>query len=192
MLDDHIIVVSGLPRSGTSLMMQMLAAGGVRVLTDDLRTADEANPRGYFEFEPVKRLQIDKSWLSQARGRGLKVIHFLLRELPTDGRFSYRVIFMRRPIEEILASQRVMLERQGKAGADEAALAKIYQSQLLQVEEWLAAQPTFSFRSVDYHRALGNPLDVAEEINVFLGGDLDVAAMAGAVDATLYRQKSEA
>ena len=189
---EFITVVSGLPRSGTSLMMQMLSAGGLPLLSDNQRAADESNPRGYFEFEPVKRTRADQSWLGLAQGHAVKVIHFLLRELPTDGRFTYRVIFMKRPLAEILASQRVMLERQGKASADEAALTKIYQSQLLQVKEWLAAQPTFSFRSVDYHRALGNPLDVAEEINAFLGGDLDVAAMAGAVDATLYRQKSEA
>jgi len=171
-------------------MMQMLRAGGLPLLSDDRRPADESNPHGYFEFEPVKRTRADQSWLGRARGHAIKVIHLLLRELPADGRFTYRVIFMKRPLAEIIASQRVMLERQGKASADEAALMKIYQSQLLQVEQWLAAQPAFSFRLVDYHRVLENPLDVAEEINVFLGGDLDVAAMAGAVDATLYHQRS--
>lgn len=190
MLDDFVTVVSGLPRSGTSLMMQMLRTGGLPLLSDDRRPADESNPRGYFEFEPVKRLRTDQSWLGRARGHAVKVIHLLLRELPTDGRFTYRVIFMKRPLAEIIASQRAMLERQGKASADEAVLAKMYQSQLAQVEEWLSAQPAFSFRSIDYHRVLGNPLDLAEEINVFLGGDLDVAAMAGAVDPTLYHQRS--
>src|SRR6185295_16167693 len=117
---DFVTVVSGLPRSGTSLMMQMLSAGGMSALTDEKRTADESNPRGYFEFEPVKRLRADQAWLGEARGRVVKIIHLLLRELPADGRLAYRVIFMKRPLDEILASQRVMLEREGKKSADAA------------------------------------------------------------------------
>jgi hypothetical protein len=100
---DYVTIVSGLPRSGTSLMMQMLAAGGIPALTDNLRPADESNPRGYFEFEPVKRLRSDRSWLDQARGHAVKIIHVLVRELPADGRFHYRLVLMKRPIEEILA-----------------------------------------------------------------------------------------
>ena len=122
---DFITVVTGLPRSGTSLMMQMLAAGGIPPLTDYQRKPDESNPRGYFEFEPVKRLRADRSWLDQAHGRAIKVIHLLLRELPTDGIYNYRVILMKRSIKEVLASQRVMLDRQGKTGADDVMLEKI-------------------------------------------------------------------
>src|SRR3954454_2290996 len=103
---DFVTVVSGLPRSGTSLMMQMLSAGGLSALTDEKRTADESNPRGYFEYEPVKRLRADNTWLNEARGHVVKIIHLLLRELPTDGGLTYRVIFMKRPLEQILASQR--------------------------------------------------------------------------------------
>lgn len=170
-------------------MMQMLAAGGLPALTDDLRVPDESNPRGYFEFDPVKRLRTDQSWLDQARGRAVKIIHILLRELPVDGRFQYRVILMRRPIEEILASQRVMLERGGKTSGDDATLAKVYQNQLSQLEQWLQAQPHFAVSSVDYHDLLEDPQTAAEKIDVFLGGGLNIEAMAGAVDPTLWRQR---
>jgi hypothetical protein len=186
---DFITIVSGLPRSGTSLMMQMLAAGGVSPLTDDLRVPDDSNPRGYFEFEPVKRLRADQSWLDQARGRAIKIIHLLVRELPVDGRFKYRVILMKRPMEEILASQKVMLERQGKMSADNAVLAKVYQSQLSQLEQWLGTQPHFAALSVSYHDLVENPRAAAEKIDIFLDGGLSVEAMANAVDPMLHRQR---
>ena len=189
MKNDSITVVSGLPRSGTSLMMQMLAAGGLPPLTDNLRVADESNPRGYFEFDPVKRLRSDRSWLDQARGRAVKIIHVLVRELPADGQFNYRVLLMKRPIEEILASQRAMLEREGKASAENATLAKIFRSQLEQLEQWLAAQPAFSFLAVDYHRVLKEPLVVAREVRAFLHQNLNLEAMAAAVDPALYHQR---
>jgi hypothetical protein len=186
---EFITIVSGLPRSGTSLMMQMLSAGGLPALTDSLRQPDESNPRGYFEFEPVKQLGKDKAWLEQASGRAVKIIHLLLRELPVDGQYHYRVIFMRRPIQEILASQHAMLKREGKTGADPAALAKIYTSQLEQVEKWLGAQSAFSSLPVEYHHVLREPRESAAAINAFLGGNLDPEAMAQSVDPTLYRQR---
>jgi len=186
---DFITVVSGLPRSGTSLMMQMLAAGGIPPLVDHQREPDESNPRGYFEFEPVKRLRADRSWLDQAHGRAIKIIHLLLRELPTDGVHNYRVILMKRPIKEVLVSQRVMLERQGKTGADDVMLEKIYLSQLAQVEAWLKQQPVFSVLSIDYQHVLKDSLEAAKEINTFLQATLDLEAMATAVDPALYRQR---
>ncbi len=189
MVNDVITVVSGLPRSGTSLMMQMLAAGGLPPLVDDLRPPDENNPRGYFEFAPVKRLRTDRSWLEKARGHAVKVIHVLLRELPTDQPFSYRVILMKRPMEEILASQRAMLESQSKKSGDEKILAKVYGNQLPEIEEWLATQSCFQSVAVEYHRILEDPFTVAKEINEFLGRDLDVPAMAQAVDPSLCRQR---
>jgi len=185
-----IAVVSGLPRSGTSLMMQMLAAGGIPPLTDNLRPPDESNPRGYFEFEPVKRLRSDRSWLDQAAGHSVKIIHVLVRELPADGRFQYRVILMKRSMDEILASQRVMLERQDKASVNEATLATIFPTQLAQLETWLAAQPGFSFLAVDYHRVLKEPLQIAREVSAFLDGNLNLEAMAAAVDPMLYHQRA--
>lgn len=186
---DFITVVSGLPRSGTSLMMQMLAAGGIPPLADHQREPDESNPRGYFEFEPVKRLRADRSWLDQAHGRAIKIIHLLLRELPTDGVHNYRVILMKRPIKEVLASQRVMLDRQGKTGVDDVTLEKIYLSQLAQVEAWLKQQPVFSVLPLEYQHVVNHSLEVAKEVNAFLQANLDVEAMATAVDPTLYRQR---
>jgi hypothetical protein len=185
-----ITVVSGLPRSGTSLMMQMLAAGGLPALTDKLRPPDESNPRGYFEFEPVKRLRTDTAWLAQAPGHAVKVIHLLLRELPTDGRFQYRVLFMKRPIEEVLASQRVMLERQGKKSGDDVTLVRIYQDQIRQIETWLAAQGCFQVSMIDYHQVLNRPAAIAQEINTFLQAQLDIQAMASVVDPNLHHQRA--
>ena len=185
-----ITIVSGLPRSGTSLMMQMLSAGGLAPLVDEQRAADESNPRGYFEFEPVKGLRTDRDWLGQAQGRVVKIIHLLLRELPTDGRYNYHVILMKRPMEEILSSQRAMLERQGKQSADAAMLEKIFRDQLQQAEEWLRSHSCFRFLPMEYHRVLDSPDGAAREIDAFLGGKMDIAAMGRAVDPALYRQRA--
>jgi hypothetical protein len=190
MSNDFITIVSGLPRSGMSLMMQMLAAGGLPSLTDSLRAPDESNPRGYLEFEPVKRLRTDQSWLEQARGRAVKIIHLLLRELPTDGRFAYRVIFLQRPLAEVLASQRVMLEKQGKKSADEKVLLGIYQSQLAQVQQWLSDHECFRTLAMDYHKLLREPLASAQEIDQFLGLKLNLAEMSKIIDPALYRQRA--
>jgi hypothetical protein len=171
-------------------MMQMLAAGGMPVLTDDKRVPDESNPRGYFEFEPVKRLRTDRSWVDQACGYAVKIIHLLLRELPNDPRFDYRVILMRRPMEEVLASQRVMLERDGKKTADAAILAKAFQTQMSQIEQWLAQQEQFKVLPIDYPELVDHASAIAMKINEFLGRDLDIAAMAHSVDPALYRQRS--
>jgi hypothetical protein len=189
---EFITIVSGLPRSGTSLMMQMLQAGGLPALTDRVRSADQDNPRGYFEFEPVKRLRTDRSWLSQARGHAVKIIHLLLRELPLDGSLAYRIVFMHRPIEEVLASQRAMLERDGKTGAEPSILRRAFESQLVQIESWLAAQPGVAVLPVEYHRVLREPAAVAEDLRAFLSLDLDAAAMVRAVDPALYRQRGAA
>jgi hypothetical protein len=186
---DFITVVSGLPRSGTSLMMQMLAAGGIPPLTDEQRGADESNPRGYFEYEAVKRLRSDQSWLEQARGHAVKIIHVLMRELPADGRFQYRVLLMRRPLEEVLSSQRAMLERQGKQSADPEVLAKVYQAQLAQLEQWMAGLACFAVLPVPHGNLISSPAKVAGEIAEFLGGDLEVARMAASVDPALYRER---
>lgn len=186
---DFITVVTGLPRSGTSLMMQMLNAGGIRPLTDQVRAPDESNPRGYFEFEPVKRLHTDQGWLAQARGQALKVVHVLVPHLPVDAVLRYRVILMRRDMQEILASQRTMLERQGKKSEDETVLAGAYHAQLSALEEWLRAREQFSMLSIDYRELIENPRAAAIKINNFLGNDLDIEAMVNAVDPALYRQR---
>ena len=186
---NFITIVSGLRRSGTSLMMQMLVAGGIPPLTDELRKPNQSNPRGYFEFDPVKRLRNDHSWVEQARGNAIKVIHLLLRELPLESHLQYRVIFMRRALGEVLASQRAMLEREGKKAADDALLTKVYRSQLEQADAWLAAQPAFSVLYLEHGALFANPEPTVEKIDQFLGGELDRAAMLRAIDPALYRER---
>jgi Sulfotransferase domain len=184
-----VIIVSGLPRSGTSMMMNMLQAGGLAILTDNVRTADEDNPKGYYEFEQVKQIEQDPSWVEDAQGKVVKLISALLKHLPAD--HHYKVIFMRRKIEEVLASQRQMLIRRNEPTdtvADQK-MADLYRRHLKQVEAWLAKQPNIDVLYVTYHEVVANPREHAEQINAFLGGGLDVEAMAGSVDKELYRQR---
>nr|NIN51422.1 hypothetical protein [Gemmatimonadales bacterium]NIP08886.1 hypothetical protein [Gemmatimonadales bacterium]NIS63756.1 hypothetical protein [Gemmatimonadales bacterium] len=146
-----IVVVSGLPRSGTSMMMQMLAAGGLEVVTDDLREADESNPLGYFELERVKDLdnESDLSWLRDARGKGIKIIAFLLRYLPQQ--YDYKVIFMHRDLGEILASQAKMLARRGEpAGTDDVRMREIFEEHIREIQRLLKYRPCFTVHDVSY------------------------------------------
>lgn len=186
---DLITVVSGLPRSGTSLMMKMLEAGGLPPLTDHVRAADADNPKGYYEFERVKKLKEDRAWLPDAKGRAVKVISALLMQLPAG--YEYRVIFMRRNMSEILASQRQMLIRRGEPAdaISDADMAALFDKHLRQVESWLAGRPNMRALYVNYNDLLVDPLAGAQQVNAFLGGRLDVSAMIGAVDPSLHRQR---
>jgi hypothetical protein len=191
-MDQHFVtIVSGLPRSGTSLMMQILAAGGMPILTDGQRVADPDNLRGYFEFEAVKETKRNPAWLTDAVGRAVKMVHVLLYDLPAG--YSYRVILMKRKLEEVLASQRVMLDRQGKKGANlsPAQLAVIYQKQLSQLEDWLSKQDHFRALTVSYNDLVAEPREPVQAINEFLDGGLDVEAMCRVVEPGLYRQRGE-
>jgi hypothetical protein len=188
-MDQDVVIVSGLPRSGTSMMMGMLEAGGIEPLTDKIRTADEDNPKGYYEFEKVKRLEHDSSWMHEARGKALKVILALLRHLPAD--FSYKVIFMRRQLDEVLDSQKQMLVRRGEptdAVADEK-MAELFQRYVKRIEAWLARQPNIEVLDVSYNEVVESPLENARRINQFLGSGLDVPKMVEVVDTDLYRQR---
>lgn len=189
MSDSYFTIVSGLPRSGTSLMMQMLQAGGMPLLTDGRRAPDEHNPRGYFEHEGVKHSRTDLSWLQQAGSKAVKVVHLLLLHLPTDR--DYRVIFMLRDLEEVIRSQRVMLEQQGRAAAalNDRALANVFEKQLAMVRQWLAERPNFRVCFVNYAEVIAQPEAAAKAINHFLGGNLRVADMAAVVNPALYRQR---
>ena len=184
-----IIVVSGLPRSGTSMMMSMLQAGGVPVLTDNQREADEDNLRGYLEYEHVKQLDRDASWLAEAEGKAVKIISMLLKYLPQD--HEYRVIFMHRDIMEVLASQRKMMERRGEAPDEvpDEAMAALSRRHLSEAHRWLVAQTNVETLHVDYNEALKDPWPIVDKVNVFLGGGLDAEAMARVVDPKLYRQR---
>ena len=192
MLDSgsFITVVSGLPRSGTSLMMQMLSAGGLPALVDNLRAADPDNPEGYYELEAVKEMPKGNfAWLDAAQGKAVKIISALLEHLP--GSHQYRVIFMRRAMSEILASQRKMLLRRGEPAdtIPDAKMAAVYQRHLIQVEAMLAQRPYIAALNIDYNALVLDPLPSARRVDEFLGGGLDVAAMAQAVNQGLYRNR---
>lgn len=189
---DEVVVVSGLPRSGTSMMMKMLDAAGLPIMTDHERTADEDNPKGYFEYERVKDLaeEQDKSWVREARGKVVKVISHLLAELPDEN--FYRVILMRRDVSEILASQNKMLDRRGEENPIEDEKAKEqYLRHLVDVQYLARKRPNFEMIEVGFRDALDDPLPFATAVNEFLGGQLDVEAMASVVDPELYRNRRE-
>jgi ubiquinone/menaquinone biosynthesis C-methylase UbiE len=186
---EAITIVSGLPRSGTSMMMAMLEAGGMQLLVDNIRTADKDNPRGYYEFERVKRIQHDQSWLKDGRGKVVKIIPELLKHLSQD--YTYKVIFMRRKMEEILASQRRMLIRRGEPTdkVSDERMTELYRKHLRWVEDWIDEQPNIEVIYVSYNEILENPVEHARRINQFLGNTLNVENMVDVVDPTLYRQR---
>jgi len=186
---DFITIVSGLPRSGTSMMMKMLEAGGMEILTDKIREADDDNPQGYYEFERVKKLKEDQAWLEDARGKAVKVISALLKDLPPG--YDYKVIFMRRKLEEVLASQKQMLVRRGEPTdrVSDERLRQLFQKHLQRVAVWLDEQPNFAVIYVDYNEVLDDPAVHVNRINQFLGNTLDVEKMAGVVDKSLYRRR---
>lgn len=191
-MDEFITVVSGLPRSGTSMMMKMLEAGGLPPVTDQIRTADSDNPKGYYEFERVKQLDKgDTAWLPEARGKVVKVISALLKHLPPGE--QYRVIFVRRNMNEILASQRKMLINRGEDPdkQDDAQMAQLFVKHLSQVENWLADQPNIKVLYIQYSDILENPLPKITQINDFLGGTLNTTQMAEAIDPSLYRNRAD-
>ena len=188
---EPVVVVSGLPRSGTSMVMQMLRAGGLTCATDGRRAADEDNPRGYFEVERVKQLHKggDRSWMREYQGQAVKVISFLLRHLPGDLR--YRVLLIHRDLQEVLASQRRMLQRRGEDpdAVPEAEMARTFAAHLREVEAFLDGAANFDTLQLDHGRILADPAAAARAMDEFLGGGLDQEAMAAAVDGSLHRNR---
>jgi len=186
---DTILIVSGLPRSGTSMMMKMLEAGGMAVLTDNIRTADQDNPRGYYEFERVKQIEHDTAWLPEAQGKAVKMIAGLLKHLPAD--YVYKIIFMQRDMDEVLASQRQMLIRRGEAtdSIGDDRMGALFYKHVEQVKAWLAMQPNVEVLYIHYSDVLAEPAAQAEQINQFLDNMVDASKMAEAVDPKLYRQR---
>jgi len=187
---DYIIIVSGLPRSGTSMMMKMLEAGEQPIMTDNLREADANNPNGYYEFERVKELPNgDYGWLPEAGGKVVKIVTGLIMSLPSD--YKYKVIFMQRAMKEVLSSQKKMLGRLGKEDdrVEDDKMKKIYQEHLKQVNAWISKQPNIEVLYVNYNTMLGNPIESLQKVNEFLGGEMDVNVMANVVNKELYRER---
>lgn len=185
-----IVIVSGLPRSGTSMMMKMLEVGGIPPLTDQVREADEDNPKGYYEFERVKKLRKgDAAWLPQARGKVVKVIAALLPYLPDT--YGYQILFMQRAMPEILASQRKMLLNRGEDPdkISDQDMARLFEKHLRQVQAWMDTQPHVTYLEVNYNQMLADPRPQVDQVNRFLGGGLDTQRMLQVVDPSLYRQR---
>jgi hypothetical protein len=186
-MDEEIIIVSGLPRSGTSLMMQMLDHGGIAVVTDHIRVPDTDNPRGYYEFEQVKKIKEDVSWLPATRGKAFKMVSQLLYELPASER--YRVIFMERDLDEMVRSQEKMLARLNQPSAPADVIKRAFTKHLAKLRGWLAEQPNFAVLYVSYNDLVERPEAQAERVAAFLGGQADAGRMAETVDPSLYRNR---
>lgn len=186
-----ITVVSGLPRSGTSMMMSALKAGGMELLVDEVRPPDENNPKGYYEFERVKKLpKGNHDWLDLARGKCVKVVSALLPHLPSD--HQYRIIFMKRDIEEILASQKQMLERTDKGNnhpITDEEMRQSYQEHLAEIMAWLAEKDWIQTLSLSYNELLRQPEEHFNKVADFLENNVDPKAMAQVVDPSLYRER---
>ncbi|MBN8581874.1 MAG: sulfotransferase domain-containing protein [Anaerolineae bacterium] len=185
-----VYIVSGLPRSGTSMMMKMLEVGGLRILTDNIRSADDDNLQGYYEFERVKQLKEgDVDWLKDAKGSVVKVISALLAHLPAGQ--HYKVIFMEREMMEILSSQRKMLERRGKPGnpAEDGKFAELYGKHLEKIKGWLAHQTNMEVLYIHYNDMVKQPAEYAAKVAEFLGIPMDARAMGEVPQDQFYRQR---
>lgn len=186
-----VYIVSGLPRSGTSMMMKMLEAGGIEVFIDNIRVPDEDNPKGYYEFERVKQLAKDASWMADAMGKVVKVISMLLEHLPCE--YKYKIVFMQREMDEILVSQAKMLERSGKSGGNlsDRELAERFKRHLDHIETWLEGQPNIRTLYVNYNALIRSPHEILEKINRFMDNTLETGKMLDIIDPTLYRQRKK-
>ncbi len=185
-----IVVVSGLPRSGTSMMMRMLAEGGLPIVTDELRRADDDNPKGYFELEVVRQLkQGNSAWLEDANGKAVKVISALLEYLPRE--YQYKVIFMERESKETLASQKKMLSHRGETSKlSDEEMERQFHEHLAAVKPWLIRQPNMEVLYVKYNALMAQPEPFCEQIAGFLDLPLNQARMLAVPDKQLYRNRS--
>ena len=186
-MDSEITVVSGLPRSGTSLMMQMLDQGGIEIVTDHIRTADTDNPRGYYEFEKVKQIKDDASWLPATRGKAFKMVSQLLYDLPASE--EYCILFMQRDLDEVLASQEKMLARLGRTAAPRERMKQSFLLHLERLRDWLAGRANMEVLYVPYSDLIRQPLAQAERVCEFLGHKANIECMAQSVDPALYRNR---
>lgn len=184
----EIIIVSGLPRSGTSMMMQMLEAAGIAIVADHIRKSDEDNPKGYYELEEVKNIN-NTSWIDNCHGKAVKVISALLQNLPSTK--NYKIIFMERDLNEILASQKAMLQRLKKNGADisDDEMILKFKQHLEQIKKWLLNKENMDVLYVNFRDVIDRTDEVARKVINFLGTDADITNMVQVVDERLYRQK---
>lgn len=184
-----VIIVSGLPRSGTSMMMKMLEAGGLTPVVDSLREADEDNPNGYFEIESSRNLKNgDKKWLYKARGKAVKVISYLLEFLPDD--LSYDIIFMERKLSEVLASQQKMLQRRNETSTlGDSEMEAKFREHLRAVKYWTARKSNIRITFVNYSQVVEAPDTLCKSIADFLERPLDLQAMQSVPRQTLYRNR---
>jgi hypothetical protein len=187
---EPIIVVSGLPRSGTSMMMKILAEGGLPIVTDELRTADDDNPNGYFELETVKQMSAGNvEWLANAGGKVVKVISALLEFLPSQ--YSYRVIFMERELKEILASQQKMLARRNETSqVSDAEMEAQFRKHLAVVKPWLIRQPNMDVLYVGYNALMSDPEPQCKRVVEFIHAPLNLSRMLDVPNAALYRNRA--
>ena len=188
---DPLVVVSGLPRSGTSMMMQILEAGGLEIVADFERAADPDNPEGYYELERVKKIDrgSDTAWLCDARGKVIKIVSHYLRYLPHTN--NYRVVFVHRDLGEVLNSQAKMLERRGEAtGVDDKRMKQLYSEHLAEAARELASRACFETLDLKHRETIQDPQTAVALINRFLGGGLNEKAMAEVVNPDLYRNRS--
>jgi tetratricopeptide (TPR) repeat protein len=185
-IKDQITIVSGLPRSGTSLMMQMLDKGGLKILTDSKREADTSNPKGYYEYEPVMTIHKDNHWLSKAQDKGVKVVAPLLKHL--DPKYRYKVIFMNRDLTEIVQSQQTMIGK--NKDTLPIHLFEAYQKELKTIDTWKDNEPHVEMLYVNYSDLFNNANNITNKINAFLGSSLDTENMVSCIDPNLYRNKA--
>ena len=189
MQDETITIVSGLPRSGTSMMMQMLDEGGIPPLTDKEREANIDNPKGFYEFERVKKLPDDTAWLDDARGKAVKVLAELIKHLPEG--YDYKVVFMHRNLKEMIESQKKMLERRGEdpdevSDAELMAMFKKYRKML---KKRIDEHPDMDVIYVSYNQVMQNPEKSIQSIDEFFNGRLDKNKMLSVIDKDLYRNR---
>jgi hypothetical protein len=189
MVNTSIIIVSGLPRSGTSMMMKMLEAGGVQLFVDNKRKPDYDNPNGYYEFEKVKEIDKDASWLGDSHGKAVKIVSMFLYHLPPM--YGYKVIFMQRNMQEILTSQRKMLERSDPQSEiiEDGIMANKFEAHLKKIYNWIERQKNIQCLYMSYNDIMNDPQGSSTRVNTYIGGHLDINAMVESVDHSLYRNR---
>jgi len=191
MNQETVTIVSGLPRSGTSMMMEMLDKGGLEVLTDQVRKADEDNPKGYYEYERVKQLPDSTEWLDEAKGKAVKVLGELIKHLPGD--YYYKIVFMERNLDEIIESQAKMLKRKGEDPEDisKDELRETFKNYRKILKKQISSSPNMEVIYVNYNDIMSHPEPVIESISAFFDGELDTKKMLSVIDEELYRNRKE-